>query len=125
MQRIRIKISQKSNIKQLASEIVEKCKLLGANRTLKVQELLQCLLKRKMEPGYESRQSLNKDEKSDYLIEAREAVDFIVPPSMDFIEEYIESLYEGIKEKLIATRKILYLAKIPENMETLLKNGNL
>ena len=42
---------------------------------------------------------------------------------MTLIESYIEGLYEETSDKIEATRKILFLARIPENMESLLKNG--
>ncbi|KAJ3210624.1 hypothetical protein HDU67_005161 [Dinochytrium kinnereticum] len=43
--------------------------------------------------------------------------------SLDRIEQYIEGLYEEIPEKVASTRKILHLAKMPENMEALISNG--
>lgn len=96
---VRIKMSQKSNLNKMATEIVEKSKLLVSSDITRVQELLEILYSRKIS---ESRNSLG---------------------DISLIDEYIENLYEGMQEKLVATRKILELAKIPDNMEILLKNG--
>lgn len=43
--------------------------------------------------------------------------------SMALIETYIEGLYEEMKDKITATRKILALARVPENQEPLISNG--
>jgi Kinesin-associated protein (KAP) len=43
---------------------------------------------------------------------------------MSEIDTYIEGLYEEIPDKIRATRNILQLAKFPENMNSLIKNGN-
>ena len=44
-------------------------------------------------------------------------------PSMSYIEHYVEGLYEDIKDKILSTKKILYLARFPENMRSLISNG--
>jgi Rad3-related DNA helicase len=87
-------MSQKSNLKEMAGEIVEKCKLLDSSRTLEVLNCLEILYQRKNS-------------------------------SIESIDDYIENLYEGIKEKLVATRKILDLAKVPKNMDSLISNESL
>ena len=42
---------------------------------------------------------------------------------MNQIETYIEGLYEEMTDKISATRQILKLARVPENMEALSQNG--
>jgi hypothetical protein len=92
---IRVKMSKKSNLKEMATEIVEKCKVLDSTRTMEILNCLEILYHRKNSVYLES------------------------------IDDYIENLYEGIREKLIATRKILDLAKVPQNMDSLISNESL
>jgi hypothetical protein len=43
--------------------------------------------------------------------------------SMSLIDTYIEGLYEEMKDKISATRKLLALARVPENQAPLIRNG--
>ena len=115
-------MSSKTSLKQMASEIVERCKLLSSSRVGEVESLLGLLSERRSQKG-NSRSTLNRDQYYSDLYSSKDTIDTSAPPSMASIDEYIECLYEGVKEKVFATTKILQLALIPQNMESLLRNG--
>ncbi len=43
---------------------------------------------------------------------------------MDKLESYIEKLYESNEDRLLATKKVLQLARNQDNLENLLQDGN-
>lgn len=44
--------------------------------------------------------------------------------NINCLNEYIELLYEGVADKVKASSLILQLARDPENLDSLSKNGN-
>lgn len=44
--------------------------------------------------------------------------------NINCLNEYVELLYEGITDKVKASHLILILARDPENLESLSRNGN-
>lgn len=44
-------------------------------------------------------------------------------PNINSLSDYIELLYEGVSDKIKASTLILQLAKNPDNLESLSRNG--
>ncbi|KAI8848530.1 kinesin-associated protein-domain-containing protein [Chytridium lagenaria] len=125
-----------TNLSNLAHEVVEKCKLIHPSRERDVEQVLYYLQQRNLTDDShgtfcrkkntsnrawlrkqvdEARQQQQDDETINNSTKDESS-------SLDRIEHYIEGLYEEIPDKIASTRKILYLAKMPENMEALISN---
>ncbi|KAJ3115068.1 Kinesin-associated protein 3 [Phlyctochytrium bullatum] len=140
---IRVKsLGPSSNLSNLAREIVEKCKLIHPSKEREVEQVLYYLQQRSMseESSDQSSKAWLKKQMEEVRIQTEDeiysragqveknvsslnGIQDDTSPSLDRIEFYIEGLYEEIPEKVAATRKILQLAKMPENMEALISNG--
>jgi hypothetical protein len=140
--RIRLKsLNAQTNIANLATEVIEKCKLINSSRYTEVEQLLYYLQKREMNTKSNTsgnlilidmtdrnwlKKQLNEI-KGDNEAEVPDGSDIQVSKEpisyMSQIDTYIEGLYEDVKDKIISTRAILQLAKVPENMQELVTNG--
>ncbi|KAJ8324391.1 hypothetical protein QVD99_002423 [Batrachochytrium dendrobatidis] len=134
---IRVKaLHANSNIASLAQEVVDKCKLIHANRLTEVEQILYYLQQRQLAhcstDAVESdrvwlRKQLDKVRKPSLGDEEKINMKAVQdePSSMFKMDNYIEGLYEDIPEKVKSTRSILQLAKVPENMRLLIENESL
>lgn len=130
-----------TNVANLAKDIIEKCKLINSSRYTELEQLLYYLQKREMNSkssdsgnmiliGISDRNWLKKqlnEIKCEKEVKVTDGSDIQVSEEpisyMSQIDTYIEGLYEDIKDKVISTRAILQLAKVPENMNDLVTNG--
>ncbi|KAJ3103417.1 Kinesin-associated protein 3 [Phlyctochytrium planicorne] len=130
---IRVKsLGPHSNLSNLAHEIVEKCKLIHPSKERDVEQVLYYLQQRGFneEPSEASNRAWLKRQMDEARQQQQEEEGYSRTEqdeysSLDRIEQYVEGLYEEIPEKIAATRKILQLAKAPENMENLISNESL
>lgn len=123
---IRIKsLNAQTNLSSLAEEVVEKCKLIHPSKVRDIEQLLYYLQQRHMNDGGNSGTSENSWIRKQMEGQRTMDGDPIEEASMDAIEQYIEGLYEEIPEKIHSTRVILQLARVPENMDTLIGNDAL
>ncbi|KAI8809755.1 kinesin-associated protein-domain-containing protein [Cladochytrium replicatum] len=126
---IRIKsLHSGSNLQALAQEVVEKCKLIHPSKVRDVEQLLYYLQQRHGGSNGQERDSWVRKQLEDarrlenYQNQEGQEEELA---SLDRIEQYIEGLYEEIPEKVVSTRNILQLARIPENMDILISNDAL
>ncbi|KAJ3126935.1 Kinesin-associated protein 3 [Nowakowskiella sp. JEL0407] len=119
---IRVKaLHENSDLATLAQEVVSKCKLIHPSKTKDIEQLLYYLQQRQAETGSDSwmRKQFDDGRRQETPNPS------MISAEMSNIEEYIEGLYEEIPDKIKSTRMILQLARIPENMESLMKNDSL
>ncbi|KAJ3293590.1 Kinesin-associated protein 3 [Borealophlyctis nickersoniae] len=122
---IRIKsLHANSNLAALAQEVVDKCKLISPSKVGDVEQTLYYLQQRQGGGGWESDRAWLQKQFDAHRIQDEPAPQQNEPPTMNNIEQYIEGLYEEIPDKIASTRNILQLARVPENMEALIGNGN-
>ncbi|KAJ3133546.1 hypothetical protein HK101_004446, partial [Irineochytrium annulatum] len=131
---VRVKsLTATTDLAAMARDIIDKCKVIHPSKLKDVEQVLYYLQQRTLgggNGGMEGREDAsNRAWLKKQLEEARQAeVDTFAKQSngevssLDLIEHYIEGLYEEVPEKITATRNILSLARVPENMETLISN---
>jgi flagellin-specific chaperone FliS len=136
--RIRVKaLNSKSNIGALAKEVVSKCKLIHPGKIKDVEQQLYYLQKRSLNSATArpstavdklrestTERSPTPNQRNSFYAEEEEYEEEILP-LLSSIDEYIEGLYEEMPDKIISTRSILHLARVPENMEKLIQNESL
>ena len=116
-------LNANTNISALATEVIDKCKLIHPSKLLEVEQLLYYLQNRKE----------NKIHASDGKKKA--LTDKLEDPNIDDINEtaylnelesYIEMLYEeDLGTRIRGSALILQLARNPDNLEELFQNGKL
>ncbi|KAJ1564231.1 Kinesin-associated protein 3, partial [Cladochytrium tenue] len=115
---IRVKsLGPASNLVALASEIIDRCKLIPPSKARDVEQTLYYLQQRQKNEGAVWNKKPLEDLRQ---IDDTDGADEI--SSMDLIETYVEGLYEELPEKIASTKKILRLARTPDNMELLISN---
>lgn len=112
-----------TNIAKLASEVIEKCKLIHPSKLPEVEQLLYYLQNRKDTGDGKAKVK----EKADALKRAAVPADFEgteldEQANINDIEDYVELLYEELPEKIRGTGLILQLARNPDNLEELAVN---
>lgn len=114
---IRVKaLNEKSDLKALAKEIIEKCKLIHPSKILEVEQLLYFLQNRK---DVASAKSDKKKKSSSELKEPGfKGTEIDEVASINDLDTYLEMLYDE-KEKLRGTKLVLQLARNPDNLEEL------
>ncbi|RKO93016.1 kinesin-associated protein-domain-containing protein, partial [Blyttiomyces helicus] len=128
---IRVKaLHANSNLAALAQEVVDKCKLIHPSRVRDVEQTLYYLQQRQTNDGGmdSNRVWLRKQLEEQRRDDEQNRTPSTKPsetPSIANIEHYIEGLYEEIPDKIQSTRNILQLARMSENMETLISNDAL
>mmetsp|Transcript_31985 Transcript_31985/g.38691 ORF Transcript_31985/g.38691 Transcript_31985/m.38691 type:complete len:802 (+) Transcript_31985:194-2599(+) len=136
--KIKVKtLTKQSNIPLLAQEITEKCKLIHNSKVGQVQQLLKRLQNRELDMEDEDsgladtkllRQRLEAEryQEEQRRIEQENAIEKTYEAaSIEFLEEYLEKLYEEMDEKVKACYQIAQLARRTENLEVLLMSENL
>ena len=124
--RIKLKtLSDNTNITRLAEEILDKCKLIHASKLQQVEQLLHEILderkrrERSVGSAAERKKSRKKD-KGERGGGGGGNTD--ETPSIDNVDRYVEMMYDDPETATQATYMILQLARVPENLETLLQN---
>lgn len=102
--------------------MVEKCDLIHMSQLSEVEQIIFFLKNRKNSSNLKSSTTRSKSE-------ARMVLDKIPlqndesTPSIRRIEEYIDLLYEELPDRILGSSFILQLARNPDNLEELKKNG--
>lgn len=100
----------------LAKEVVSKCDLIHQSQLSDVEQIIYFLKNRK------GSNTSGLRSKSEARILDRSFLDS-EKASIRNIEEYIELLYEELPERIKGASCILQLARNPDNLEELQKNG--
>lgn len=104
-------LNSRSDCAILAKEVLSQCDLIHPTRISELEQIIFYLKKRKLS-------SSNKD-----VDISRNGSADSETANINSLNEYIELLYEGIAEKIKSSMLILQLARDPENLEALSKNG--
>ena len=120
-------LNAKTDPAVLAREVVDKCDLIHKSQLSDVEQIIYYLKNRKEVPQEGNAQSSNAKSagvRSTATAEKNGTVDKTVEKaSIRNIEEYIELLYEELPERIRGSALILQLARNPDNLEELEKNG--
>lgn len=104
-------LNSRTDCNALAKEVLAQCDLMHPSRLVEVEQTIYYLKKRKM-----SQNHIKEAESEKTAAEGDGA-------NINCLNEYIELLYEGVADKIKASSLILQLARDPENLESLSKNG--
>ena len=138
---IRLKsLNSQTDITALAKEIINKCKLIHPSKVPEVEQLLYYLKNRK-EKAEPSSDPLSDDQatsnSSDSQLRIQSASLHRYSPvedlrkdddeiaNINYLEDYIELLYEEVSSKVRGSGLILQLARNPDNLEELAQNETL
>lgn len=122
---------------------MDKCKLIHPGKIKDVEQQLYYLQKRSLDnatsgssrPATSSKSLQRLDaervstspaqsqSRNSFYADEEDGEEFM--PLLENIEEYIEGLYEEMPDKIISTRNILQLARVPHNMQVLTENESL
>lgn len=97
----------------LAREVVEKCDIIHKSQLSDVEQIIYYLKNRK---------DLQGNGENNYQTKAPSTCD-ATKVSIRNIEDYIELLYEDLQDKIQGSSCLLQLARNPDNLEELQKNG--
>ncbi|KAJ3023690.1 UNVERIFIED_CONTAM: Kinesin-associated protein 3 [Siphonaria sp. JEL0065] len=132
---IRVKVSENSEVTAIARENIEKYpKLIPAIKMRDLEASLTTLQQRGSIQDVRAKNRVDDEIGAmasnalnilDAISRAKLATGKEENASLDMIEQYIEGLYEEIPDKITSTRKILCLAKNPQNLEVLMENESL
>ncbi|ELU10175.1 hypothetical protein CAPTEDRAFT_219515 [Capitella teleta] len=117
---IRVKtLNEKTNVKALAKEIIEKCKLIHPSKILEVEQLLYYLQTRRDNAPATKGKGQMTGKLNEPGFEGTE-IDEVA--NINEVDVYLELLYEDIPEKIRGTALVLQLARNPDNLEELFQN---
>lgn len=117
---IRLKsLNSKTDPSALAKEVVEKCDLIHRSQLSEVEQIIYYLKNRKDNTGSDvadnnSQRSASRSSEKPCPSDA----------SIRNIDEYVELLYEDLAERIRGSSLVLKIARNPDNLEELEKNGN-
>jgi hypothetical protein len=113
-------LNTKTDVKALAREVVEKCDLIHQSQIADVEQIIYFLKNRKNVANIRPATVRSKSEArlSDKI--PKDAVD---EASIRNIDEYIDLLYEELPDRIRGSALILQLARNPDNLDELQKNG--
>lgn len=116
----------KTDVAALAKEVVEKCDLIHKSQLSDVEQIIYFLKNRKVS----ARDTGVSNLKSATTIRSKSEARILDKVNNDTekasirnIDEYIELLYEELPERIRGSAYILQLARNPDNLEELEKNG--
>ncbi|KAI8609481.1 kinesin-associated protein 3 [Chytriomyces sp. MP71] len=132
---IKVKISELSDVTNIAREIIEKYpKLIPAIKMRELESCLCILQKRgstsdlnkrtgdQSDTGYSTASTILENYARGGGRSSPTKDEFA---SLDMIEQYIEGLYEDLPDKIASTKNILILAKNPQNLDIIMSNESL
>lgn len=131
-------LNSRTDCNTLAKEVLMQCDLIHPSRLVEVEQTIYYLKKRKL--------TQNVSSKGKYIILFIKALSFIFEyiyvdvdssgkstpnegrcvedtANINSLNDYIELLYEGVPDKIKASNLILQLAREPDNLDSLSKNG--
>lgn len=120
-------LNARTDPRALAQEVIAKCDIIHKSQLGELQQIIYYLQKRHCEVIDRSASDL----RSRRLKSARSPSVTKEPPTLDDgemanirnIDDYVELLYEDLPERIRGSSLILKLARIPDNLEELEKNG--
>lgn len=117
-------MNSKTDVGALAKEVVDKCDLIHKSQLSDVEQIIYFLKNRKVsrDSGVASLKSASVRSKSEARVVDKVIAD-TEKASIRNIDEYIELLYEELPERIRGSAYILQLARNPDNLEELEKNG--
>lgn len=118
-------MNSKTDVATLAREVVDKCDLIHKSQLSDVEQIIYFLKNRKVsrDSGVSSLKSattVRSKSEARILDKVNNDVD---KASIRNIDDYIELLYEELPERIRGSAYILQLARNPDNLEELEKNG--
>jgi hypothetical protein len=115
-------LNSKTDVAALAREVVEKCDLIHKSQLSDVEQIIYYLKNRKdPDSGVSSLKSASVRSKSEArALDKNGETD---KATIRNIDDYIELLYEELPERIRGSAYILQLARNPDNLDELEKNG--
>lgn len=113
-----------TDIRALAKEVINRCKLIHPTKLLEVEQLLFYLQNRR-DTNLTSEQ-LNSDPSkpiSDELEQPSIDTQINETASLNDIDDYAEMLYEDVPDKIKGSALILQLARNPDNLSEIIQKG--
>lgn len=108
-------MNTRTDCNALAKEVLSQCDLIHPSRLVEVEQIIYYLKKRK-----NVQTNKNNDVANTGKITPQEE-----GANINSLNEYIDLFYESVSDKIKASNYILQLARDPENLESLSKNGKL
>lgn len=103
-------LNTRTDCSALAREVLGHCDLIHPSRLVEVEQTIYYLKKRKRPQNAPDENSGKSTPVNGDLV------------NINFLNEYIELLYEDLPDKIKASQYILQLAKVSENLESLARN---
>ena len=123
--RIRLKsLGPSTDIRALAKEIINRCKLIHPTKLLEVEQLLFYLQNRR--DTHLTGDQINSDPSkpiSDELEQPSIDTQINETASLNDIDDYAEMLYEDVPDKIKGSALILQLARNPDNLSEIIQKG--
>ena len=123
--RIRVKsLSSSTDIRALAKEVINRCKLIHPTKLLEVEQLLSYLQNRR-DTNITSDSTTGDLQKpiSDELEQPSIDTQINETASLNDIEDYADMLYENVQDKIKGSALILQLARNPDNLSEIIQKG--
>jgi hypothetical protein len=127
--RIRVKsLGPSTDLRALAREVVNRCKLIHPSKTSEVEQLLFYLQNRRDTNLTSDSAAAAADQSQKPLSDELEqpSIDTQIneTASLNDIDDYAEMLYESMQEKIRGSALILQLARNPDNLSEIIQKGN-
>lgn len=112
-----------TDIRSLAKEVVNRCKLIHPSKLAEVEQLLHYLQSRRETSEDETAGVQSSKPISDELEQPSIDTQINETASLNDIEDYSELLYGDVPEKIRGSALILQLARNPDNLSEILTKG--
>jgi len=114
-----------TDIRALAKEVINRCKLIHPTKLLEVEQLLFYLQNRR-DTNISSDTIGNDSQKpiSDELEQPSIDTQITEVASLNDIDDYAEMLYENVPDKIKGSALILQLARNPDNLSEIIQKGS-
>jgi len=118
-------LNESTDIRTLAREVIDRCKLIPVAKLPEVEQLLYYLQKRKADKNKTSKDKRSMNSLQDPAPELLNEVNLsnLETPSINNLDEYVELLYEDVPSKIKASILIFCLIKNSDNLEALIDHG--
>lgn len=113
-----------TDVRALAKEVVNRCKLIHPTKLLEVEQLLFYLQNRR-DTGIPGDATTSDPQKpiSDELEQPSIDSQTNEIASLNDIDDYADMLYEGVQDKIKGSALILQLARNPDNLSEIIQKG--
>ena len=117
-----------TDLRALAREVVNRCKLIHPSKTAEVEQLLFYLQNRRDTNLTSDSAAAATDQSQKPLSDELEqpSIDTQIneTASLNDLDDYAEMLYESMQEKIRGSALILQLARNPDNLSEIIQKGN-